>query len=378
MKDYYRRGGAIRFAFPLDGDCLNIYDGTERDGALWVKVKVEADSGSKIEVNQIPATYNGECFEVEVPIGGYRTNLVAKDDKGNEEKIVVYKLNNPTGIYRLSSDDNILFLQDINKNKDTYTSIFDNPYLAMYKEAHDKYGATIQLNIHWEFKPTTEFFSDESREYFNLSMMTDKFKDEFIANSDWLRLSFHAKEPQDFMPYVNTDMKTISQDAEEIYREVIRFAGKETLCTHNTTIHWGECTLDGMRAMSNLGLRGAYGYFDIRDDGNTLVSYFYPKDFVEYLHNRDFWMDTEEDILYGKIDLVLNSYPLEEIVPLLEKVKENPHNFGCVEIMIHEQYFHEDYMSYIPEFKEIVLTACKWCADNGHKGYFLQDVMEKN
>lgn len=376
MRDYFRYGNKIRFAFPLDGDCLNIYDGTERDGVLWVKVKVEADKDRKIEVNQIPASYNGECFEVEVPIGGYRNNLVAKDANGNEEKIVVYKLKNPTGIYRLSSDDNILFLQDINDHKDTYKSIFENPYLAMYKEAHDKYGATVQLNIHWEYEADNEYFSDENRKDFNLSMMTDKFKDEFIANSHWLRLSFHAREPQTCMPYLHTDMKTISYDAERVYREVIRFAGEETLSTHNTTIHWGECTRDGMRAMSNLGLRGAYGYFDIKADGNPSVSYFYPKNFVEYLHNRDFWMDTEEDILYGKIDLVLNSYPLEEIVPRLEKVKANPHNYGCVEIMIHEQYFHEDYVNYIPEFREIVWTACKWCADNGYKGYYLQDVME--
>ncbi len=378
MRDYYRYGSKIRFAFPLDGDCLNKFDGTEKDGVLFVKVKVQADKNSKIEINQIPAFYNGECFEAEIPISGYRTNLVAKDENGNEEKIVVYKLINSTEIYRLSSDDNILFLQDINDNKDTYKSIFENPYLAMYKEAHDKYGANVQLNIHWEFDETTEDFTDNTRQYFNLSMMTDKFKDEFIANSDWLRLSFHAKEPQTCMPYLNTDMKTISEDAQNIYREVIRFAGEETLSTHNTTIHWGECTLDGMRAMSNLGLRGAFGYFDIREDGRPLVSYFYPKDFVEYLHNRDFWMDTEEDILYGKIDLVLNSYPLEEIVPKLEEVKSNSHTYGCVEIMIHEQYFHKDYMAYIPEFKEIVLTACKWCADNGYKGYFLQDVMEKN
>ena len=40
--------------------------------------------------------------------------------------------------FRISSDDNILFLQDINKNKDTYSSIFENPYLAMYKMAHDE------------------------------------------------------------------------------------------------------------------------------------------------------------------------------------------------------------------------------------------------
>lgn len=377
MRDYLRRDRKIRFAFPIDGDCLNIYDGVEKDGALWVKVKVEADKDSKIEINQIPATWNGECFEVEMPFNAYRTNLVAKDKDGNEEKIVVYKLINPTGIYRLSSDDNILFLQDINDHKDTYTSIFDNPYLAMYKKAHDDFGATVQLNIHWEYEADNQYFSDPSRKDFNLSMMTDKFKEEWIANSDWLRLSFHAREPQTCKPYEHTDMKTITADAEKIYREVIRFAGEETLCVHNTTIHWGECTLDGVRAMSNLGTRGLYGYFYLRD-GKPFVSYFYPEYLIEHIDTRDFWMDTEEDILCGKIDLVLNSYPLEEIIPKLEEVKAKKGNYGCVEIMIHEQYFHEDYVNYIPEFRQIVWDACKWCADNGYKGYFMQDVMEKN
>lgn len=376
MRDYFRYGNKIRFDFPLDGDCLNIYDGALKDGELFVKVKVQADKDSEIEINQIPAVYNGEFFEANVPVYGYRTNLVAKDDKGNEERIVVYRLINPVGIFRLSSDDNILFLQDINNNKDTYKSIFENPYLAMYKEAHDKYGATVQLNIHWEYEPDNECFSAHN-EYFNLSMMTDKFKDEFIKNSDWLKLSFHAREPQTVMPYLNTDMKTISYDAERIYKETVRFAGEETLLRHNTTIHWGECTLEGMRAMSNLGLRGAFGYFDIDENGRPLVSYFYPKAWVEHIHERDFWMDTEEDILYGKIDLVLNLYPLEEIVPRLEKIKENKNISGCVEIMIHEQYFYNDYFNHIPAFKEIVWSACKWCADNGYKGYFLKDVMEK-
>ena len=44
--------------------------------------------------------------------------------------------------------------------------------------------------------------------------------------------------------------------------------------------------------------------------------------------------------------------------------------------MIHEQYFYEDYEYYIPEFKEIVLTACKWAKDNGYKGYFMGDLNE--
>ncbi len=379
MRDYFKRGGKICFLSPLDGDCLNIYDGEEReDGYLWVKVKIQADSNRKIEVNEIPAVYNEDCFEVEVPLGMGRTTLVARDKEDSEvsEKIVVFRLQNCTGIYRLSADDNILFLQDINDNKDIYTSIFDNPYLAIYKEAHDKYGATVQLNIHYERRDNIDF--SKPREYFNLTMMTDKFKEEWRANASWLHLSFHSRDVFPHKPYLNTTMTEVATDAKLLYDEVIRFAGEETLCIENTTIHWAECTPDGMRALRNLGQKGAYGYFNILKSGATSASYFFPPEFVKHLHGRDFWMDTEEDILYGRIDEVLNRYThAAEVIPVLEKVKENPHIGGCMEFMIHEQYFYEDYVNYIPEFKEMVLTACKWSMENGYKGYFMADLMKR-
>ena len=378
MRDYFRSSNKIRFLTPLDGDCLNIYDGSMReDGCLWIKVKIQTDRDRKIEVNEIPAVYNNNCFEAEVPLDIGRTTLVAKDTENNEisEKIVVFRLSKCTGIYRLSSDDNILFLQDINDHKDTYTSIFDNPYLPMYKEAHDKYGANVQLNIHYERKDNINF--SKTREYFNLTMMTDKFKEEWRENSSWLHLSFHARDIFPDKPYKYTTMTEVAADAKLVYKEVVRFAGEETLSIENTTIHWGECTLDGMRALRNLGQKGAYGYFNINKSGTTSVSYFYPADFVKHLHERDFWMDTEEDILYGRIDSVLNHYShAEDVIPVLEKIKANPHIGGCVDFMIHEQYFYEDYEYYIPEFKEIVLTACKWAKDNGYKGYFMGDLNE--
>lgn len=377
MRDYFRRGGAICFLTPLDGDCLNIYDGEERqDGYLWVKVKVQADPGRKIEVNEIPAVYNGECFEVEVPLGMGRTTLAAKDVQDPEvsEKIVVFRLKNCVGIYRLSVDDNILFLQDINDHKDTYTSIFDNPYLAVYKEAHDKYGTNVQLNIHYERSSNDGF--TRPREYFNLTMMTDKFKEEWKANASWLHLSFHARDLFPMKPYLNTTMTEISEDAKLVHKEILRFAGAETLSSENTTIHWGACTLDGMRGMRNLGMKGAYGYFNVLKDGSTSVSYHYPAEFVQHLHGRDFWMDTEEDILYGRIDTVLNRYNhVSEVIPVLEEIKENPHIGGCVDFMIHEQYFYEDYSHYIAEFKDIILASCKWAQENGYRPYFMSEIM---
>lgn len=372
MKDYLGRDREISFIFPIDGDCLNEFDGAERDGCLWIKARVKADKNAKIEINENPAGLCGEYFEAEVPLMGHRTTLVAEDvSTGKQTNIAVYRLKDCVGRYRLSSDDNILFLKDINDNKDKYESIFENPYLAMYKEAHDKYGACVHLNIYYETDEQVGF--SEKREYFNLSMMTDKFKDEWRKNVDWLRLSFHARHNSPDKPYKYTNMKRIGEDARLVNKEIIRFAGEETL-SPVTTVHWGECTIKGLRELRNLGTRCFCGYFSFMD-GEPVVSYFYPADLVAHIDGRDFWRDNEEDILFGKIDLVLNCHKLSEIVPLLEAVKENPHKGGFVEFMIHEQYFYKDYVNYIPEFKEIVLTACKWAYDNGYKGKLLSELL---
>lgn len=366
----------IVFLAPLNGDCLNSYDGEEReDGCLWIRVRVWAGRTGQLDVNEIRAVRNGDCFEAEVPLYPGRTTLVAKDVDNPDisAKIVVFRLKNCTGIYRLSSDDNILFLQDINDHKDTYSSIFDNPYLAVYKEAHDKYGTKVQFNIHYERKSNIDF--KKSRQYFNLTMMTDKFKEEWKANASWLHLSFHARDIYPDRPYGNTTMKEIATDAKLVYDEVIRFAGEETLSIHNTTIHWCVCPIDGMRSLRNLGQRGAYGNFSVLKSGVPSGSYFYSADLARHLQERDFWMDTEEDILYGKIDVVLNFYSSAmEIIPVLEKMKENPHISGCLELLIHEQYFYEDYVKYLSEYKEIVLTACKWAKENGYRGYFMEEL----
>ena len=86
------------------------------------------------------------------------------------------------------------------------------------------------------------------REDFDLSMMTDKFKDEWIANSDWLKLNFHANHEFPAKPYKYTDYDTIYNDCKKVQNEIIRFAGKQTL-SEETTMHWGECSKEGIPAL---------------------------------------------------------------------------------------------------------------------------------
>jgi len=370
MKSYFEWQKKTHFVFPIDGDCVNQYDGEIRGGKLYIKAVVVSDCDVKINGIDAVKCADQNHYTAEICVEEGKNVLVA-ESASDTHTIEVYRLKNCTGLYRLSSDDNIIFFWDLNKNKDKYTSIFDNPYLAVYKKAHDLYGACVHLNIYYEMPEVHPFFSD-TREYFNLSMMTDKYKSEWQANSDWLKLNFHAKADQPDKPYKYTDYDTIYNDCKKVQEEIIRFAGKETL-SEETTVHWGESTKEGVVAVRDLGIKNLAGYFEL-SGGRQLVSYYYPKDLVEYLMMRDFWYDKEVDVLYCKIDKVLNIHTPEENVNLLNVLYERKTTAGFVEIMIHEEYFYPDHRMYEADFADRVLEPCKWLAEKGYKSAFINDV----
>ena len=276
--------------------------------------------------------------------------------------------------FRISSDDNILFLQDINKNKDTYSSIFENPYLAMYKRAHDEYGAKVHLNLFYEFVPNGCDFSSE-REYFNLSMMTDKFREEFKANSDWLKLAFHANAEYPDKPYKDASPEKIREDYVKICREIARFAGEECI-SNTTTVHWGEATREGVRELCRLGLRSLTGYFRKNKEGDPIVSYYFDAESLDLVADRDYYYDAETDMNFVQIDLVLNEKTYEHNMDALGELIKDPKRGGFISLMIHEQYFHSDYKRHLPDFEKRVLDACAMLKKNGYTGTHLKELVE--
>ena len=377
MSNYFMKDKPIYFVSPINGDCVNVRDGMPSDGGINIPVTVKAPENCDVYINGEKAIHSDGLYRVRVNISGYRTTLLAEDrTNGNECKIAVYYMPDTVGKYRISSDDNLIFLQDITKNKDVYTSIFDNPYLAVYKKAHDLYGAKVHLNLFYEFHPTPDRFSDESREYFNLSMMTDKFRDEFRANSDWLKLAFHSKDEHPAKPYQHATAEKITEDCIQICREIVRFAGPECI-NDTTTVHWGEANKECVRALRALGFRSLTGYFEKLPDGTPLVAYYAPDELIDHVGERDFWYDTDEDMLFGRIDLVLNVKTYDYIMSEMKKIVEHPHRGGFVSIMIHEQYFHEDYCAYRPDFEARVLDPCKYLYEHGYVGCHICDMTKE-
>jgi hypothetical protein len=256
--------------------------------------------------------------------------------------------------FRFSVDDNIWFLKDLTNKKYSYKSIFDNEYLGFYKSLHDKFNIKIQLNI---------FYSTEG---FDLSQMTDKYKEEWKANSDWLKLSFHAYSEFPDKPYLNSGREELKRDCEMIHKEIIRFAGAESLDLY-TTVHWAVATKEGCLGLKDCGIKGLVGLFD-----HSGLSYHLSSEVADYLHKHTYYVDKETGLIFFNNEMVINSLGINEIQPILSKKigKE------FIEIMIHEQYFYKDYMGYQPDFKEKVISAVSFLTDNGYKSVFLDEIAD--
>ncbi len=360
----------LEFIFPKDGVFVNSRDGEWQGSSLVVPVRVKSDKVPTI--NGVPATHDGDCFVASVTLSGYRNCIVAATDN-EQKKISVFVLEEKyVKKYRLSSDDNIRFLKELNEGN--YKSIFDHPYLAIYKKAHDLYGAKVHLNLFYEFCDKARANFSDGHDYFNLSMMTDRYKDEFIANSDWLKLAFHSRAEYPDKPYEFANRQTVHDDCVAVCREICRFAGKECL-SNCTTIHFGSGNREIIRELRALGFRALTGYFKRNAQGEPIVSYYVKNDLLDNIESRDFWMDTTEDMIFTKIDRVLNYSPLEEVLADVEKTINDPHRGGFVSIMIHEQYFYSDYNHYRPDFEDRVLLPCKMLAENGYTGALVTEVI---
>ena len=378
MRDYLMKDSPIRFLNVIDGDCINSRDGEAIDGGILLPLRLSAPAGHEVTVNGTAAveTESG-IYEIKLPLCGYRFALLAEDrTDGTFCRITLFHFARAMGKYRLSSDDNILFLQDLTEKSEQYASIFDHPYLAVYKKAHDLYGAKVHLNLFFELCDKGRSYFADRHSYFNLTMMTDKYKEEFRANADWLKLAFHARAEFPDNPYAKGDAATVTADCIAVCREIMRFASAENI-SDSTTVHFGSGNHDVVRALRAMGFRSLTGYFTLNSRGEPSVSYYCPAELVSHIDERDFWVDTEEDMIYGRIDKVLNLDDLEKVKADVRAAIEHPHRGGFVSVMIHEQYFYSDYKRHLPDFEERVLAACRDLHEHGYIGSHITEATEQ-
>lgn len=353
----------IEFISPIEGDMLHGWDGQVVEGVLQTTVKVKAPLQHFIVINGVEAQEREGVFEALVTFSEYQNTVEVKNmTTGESAQIKVFWLPNFAGNYRLSIDDNIWFLRDIHQNDANYTSIFDNSYLGFLKQVHDEYGTKIHLNLFYE------------TDGFNLSQLTDRFKPEWTANADWLRLSFHARGEFPDMPYRTAGYQQVADDCEMVKNEIRRFAG-EAVMGPVTTLHWGEATVEGSRALRDAGYVGQLGYFNV-DDDLPPVSYYLTVEQRRQLKKRFVWHDTQEDITFVRSSIVIDKKELPEIVPHLDNYANLPSGRPpYVDFLVHEQYYYPFYEVYQPDFRDRIVACVRWATEKGYQPAFLGDCI---
>lgn len=342
---------------PRHGAILNRHDGSESAAGLLITVGGTVSGSAPVLVNGVPATTQAGRFQASVCLSARQTLITAVAGADSAAITVLYdQASYPR--YRFSLDDNIWFLRDIARQR--YRSLFENPYMALWQRLHRTYGTKVHCNLYFQC------------EGFDLTQMPDSYRAQWQDNADWFRLTFHAWQNEPDRPYLKAGYEQVAHDVDAVTAEILRFAGPAVLDTF-TTIHWGEATRAGCRAVRDRGTRGLVGYFVFAQNGEPAVSYYADRELTGYLAGHDYWKDLDEDLYFVRHDMVINSVPLAEIVPRLDAVGADPHQAEIMELMIHEQYFYPTYVAHLPDYAARCETAVRWVTERGYTPVFYGD-----
>jgi len=152
--------------------------------------------------------------------------------------------------YWFNVDDVLHMVYDLHVNRDKYRTIFDQPEFAFLRSLHEKYGTCCALMLFWEATKGDK----DLRADFTLAQVPDKFREEFRANSGWLKFSFHSKNSRAY-PYKTADYRTAYNDFAATKKEIDRFAGPECF-SPIAVFHYGSGTAEAVKAWMDQGIRG--------------------------------------------------------------------------------------------------------------------------
>lgn len=353
--------GSSSFIFPIDGDILHSADGIVKSGLLNVNAIVNKSGKERIYLNDALVKNNKARVSLLVKPG--INNLSLRNSSGKVlQQITFYYAPHLDKQYRISIDDAIWFLRDIHQHREQYSSIFQNPFLAYFKELHKKHNIKLHINLFYE------------TDGFNLSEMTDKFKAEWIANADWLRLSIHAKSEFPDNPYKHAGYDDIKKDTLQINREIERFAGKE-LTGNETTLHWGEVPVEVSRGLRDAGYNIQVCDFNV-DNDLPPCSYYLTVPERRHMNKRFVWRDNAENISFVRSAIIVDTVKREKIIPFLDDYATRELYLPYVDFLIHEQYFYSFYKNYQPDYTKKLDICVDWAIMNNYKPGFVSESLK--
>lgn len=297
-------------------------------------------------------------------------------------------------------DDTIWVLRDLTRMRPK--SAFDTPLLKVLKEAHDRYGLKLQMNL---FYRTDYFYGTDE---FTLADVTDAYRSEFAAASDWLKFGLHALQEFPDYPFVNQEYRDLKFVADRTFGEIRRFAG-EGSCAYAMEPHWSPINRDGCCALRDCGIRLLstthgrryayngdpkslpYGHALRLENNRKPDTALFRRGYKDLdasicCYNHLSWeqhkacvgkfkavYDRSTRLCYRKFcnTIFLNQYKLAEIEPALREHIGTEH----VVFADHEQYFYRDYFAYQPDYAEKIFTAADFLRGKGYGFVFIEDTI---
>jgi len=359
----------LAFAFPADCVMLTDAAGKRVGNSLSVNCIIHADPGRNLKLNGVPCIPGGNRYTAPITLTDFKNILTVTDtDTAESTSITVYFLKDAHKKYRFSLDDNIWFLQNIAKNKDVYKSVFEDPYLTLLKTMHDRYGTKFHVNIYYE---CPEFGG------FDLREMPDKFRGEWQANADWLRLSFHANANLPDKPYAYADYDQVKFEHERVAEQIFRFAGEEAFAGPVTTVHWGDATVEAVRALRSCGIRAMVGSFRWGDPKGVTIKYHLNAEQCALMNTYGFYYDRAEDMVFFKYGGgSTQKLPLSGLHESYDLFCTQHPLYTFREFCVHEQYFYPHYKNYMPDYYERFDTAIRWAVEHGYKPAFVTELID--
>ena len=371
------------------GAVLNHNHGAETDDDLTVTVEGISKSGRPVRVNGVLAAMDGRGFACPVklakkvntvtvsaatPYGTYSQEITVVWDKKSFRR------------YNFYIDDHSFLFTDLAKERPVRA--FDHFYLAGLQKIHEKYG----------FKATLNCFYRNDHHPFELKDMPDIWKNEFIANSDWLRFSFHSYSEFPDRPYLESGADEFGRDYDLVKNEIIRFAGEESFIPP-VVIHWANISPAAAQELVSRGTRCYSGPFrprvmggpslaerrkggdideiaertssairDLPDVAEGIRAHFLNPEESSYLNAHRTFYDPAIGIFFsGASGCCCNLVPLEEIQERYAKVFENGKRCGAETYggASHEQYTFPYYPNFIPDHLQRLEAAARCLVEDG-------------
>lgn len=378
------------------GAILNHNHGTETGQCLKIRIEGISTAGFPVKVNGIPAQMDGRNFsasvELDKKINCVTASVVTPFGTFSQELTLVWDKKSFRR-YNFYIDDHIFVFTDLAQERPKHA--FDHFYLAALKNIHDKYGFKVTLNC---------FYHNDHHE-FVLRDMPDIWKQEFIDNSNWLRLALHSYSEFPDRPYTEASAEDFGRDLDLLKNEIVRFAGEETFIMP-MGLHWAnihpsvaqEAIRRGLHCYSNNfhpRIMGGPSLADRQKGGNMqeaerrsmseedmmvrneglLLHYGFQEE-ADYLKNHTARFDPELGIFfYGNDCCCCNLVPLEEIPKCVDARFKTAECFGT-EVFVadsHEQYSFPYYPNYIPDHMQRIEETVRCLTEGGCAPVFFHD-----